>query len=138
MSIVVLVTGGRYYGCRRGNDVNSAVQISAMFDALDALHEGPRGPITLIRHGAAKGADHTAQWWADTHSVRTDPMPADWAAHGDAAGPMRNQAMASKTAAEPGDKLCLVAPGGRGTADCVRRARAVGIEIVEVEKGCAE
>ena len=29
--------------------------------------------------------------------------------------------------------LCLAAPGGRGTADCVERCRKAGIEVREVK-----
>jgi hypothetical protein len=74
-----------------------------------------------------------SRFWAQLEEVPTDPMPADWGERGPAAGPIRNTAMVAKTAAEPGDKAVVAAPGGRGTADCVRKARAAGLEIVEVK-----
>jgi hypothetical protein len=54
--------------------------------------------------------------------------PADWKAHGRAAGPIRNQRMIDEHRPE----LVVAAPGGRGTADMVRRARAAGIEVFEI------
>src|SRR5690606_30354012 len=53
--------------------------------------------------------------------------PADWRRHGRAAGPIRNQEMA-----DAGADLCIAFPGGRGTADMVRRARAAGIPVRSV------
>jgi predicted Rossmann-fold nucleotide-binding protein len=43
------------------------------------------------------------------------------------AGHYRNQEMA-----DTGADLCIAFPGGRGTADMVRRAAAAGIEIRRV------
>ncbi len=48
---------------------------------------------------------------------------ADWRTHGRAAGPLRNQEMIDEA-----DALAAF-NGGRGTADCVRRAKAKGIPI---------
>jgi hypothetical protein len=49
---------------------------------------------------------------------------ANWSRFGKMAGPERNQRIISASE-------CLVAfPGGRGTADCVRRAEAKGIAVI--------
>jgi len=52
---------------------------------------------------------------------------ANWAELGRKAGPIRNQQMLD----EGKPNLVVAFPGGRGTADIVRRARAAGIEVVE-------
>lgn len=65
---------------------------------------------------------------AKTLGWKVTPVPADWSL-GKKAGPLRNQRMIDM---KP-DKL-LRFPGGRGTADCERRARAAGIEVVMVEE----
>ena len=81
-----------------------------------------------IIHGGAKGADALAAEWADLFAVQAECFPADWDQHGRAAGPLRNARMI----AEGRPDLVLAFPGGRGTADMVRKAKAAGIEVREV------
>lgn len=106
----LIVCGGRDYG--------DGIHVWA---TLDALH-GER-PISIIVHGACKtGADKFAADWAKRRHVVEDRFPANWAAYGRAAGPIRNQQMADK-----GADAYLAFPGGTGTADMVRRAKAASI-----------
>jgi len=112
--ISVIVTGGRAYADR-----------ARVFAVLDAIHA--ETPIALLRHGCATGADALAQAWAEEH-VPQSYWPADWKKHGNAAGPIRNQAMV-----DAGADLVVAFPGGRGTVDCVRRARKAGIPVKEIE-----
>ena len=72
---------------------------------------------TLI-HGDARGADRMAAEVAPS-GVKIEAYPADWEAHGKAAGPIRNQRMLD----EGKPDLVLAFPGGTGTADMVRRAQ---------------
>lgn len=120
----VLVCGGRDYADR-----------DAVFRALDGLtgeitDETPLGTIDLVViHGACPtGADLWADEWAIINWSRFEEYPADWPKHGRAAGPIRNQRMID----EGRPDLVLAFPGGRGTADMVRRARAAGIEVREI------
>lgn len=115
----ILVCGGRHYEDRR-----------TIRDALVHAAEGADSPVTLV-HGAAPGADQVAasvaHWflgWA------TEAHPADWKRHGRAAGPIRNAEMAAA-----GADMCLAFPGGRGTADMVRRAEAAGIPVRRIGAG---
>lgn len=65
-----------------------------------------------------------ASWDGDVECV-----PADWATLGNRAGPIRNQAMV-----DLGDYLaCLAFPLGesRGTRDCMARAEAAGIPVLQ-------
>jgi hypothetical protein len=114
----VIVCGGRDY-----------MDWDAGFAALDKIHA--ETPIEFVFHGNARGADSIASAWASEpmrarRGVRNCPCPAQWAKHGKSAGPKRNQAMLGN-----GIDLVIAFPGGRGTADMVRRARAAGVSVVE-------
>ena len=114
MSARILVCGGRDY----------ADQAFA-FGVLDMLAE--RGPVNTIIQGGASGADKLARMWAITRNCHFDEYPADWQAHGRAAGPIRNQKML-----DDGKPTLVVAfPGGRGTADMIRRAVRAGVEVLD-------
>jgi hypothetical protein len=117
--VTVLVTGGR-----------SNTDREPLWSTLDSIHRGPRGPIRLLVHGAARGIDTTAARWAKARNVSVHPMPADLR-YGPAVGQFRNQAMVEFVLAQPGDRLCVWARGGTGTHDCIDRARAAGIELWE-------
>lgn len=110
----LLVTGGRDY-----SDRGTAF---AMLDKLDAEH-----CVDVVIHGAARGADTEAARWAAARNVPSWPFPADWS-KGKGAGIARNQDMLNQAA--PSHVLAF--PGGTGTADMVRRARAAGLPITEV------
>lgn len=85
--------------------------------------------ITTLIHGGAPGADALAATWAIEHDITCSTYVADWFKHGRAAGPIRNEAMLIE-----GRPDCVVAfPGGRGTADMVRRAKAAGVRVIEVQ-----
>jgi len=113
----VLVCGSRE-GC--GDDL--------VWNTLCRL-DAERGPFSVVIHGAARGADSEAMGWAQALDRKHLPMVADWRTHGKAAGPLRNARMI----AEGKPDLVIAFPGGKGTADCVRQARAAGIEIIEVK-----
>lgn len=78
-----------------------------------------------IIHGGADGADKLADEFADYAGHRTTVFKAEWAKHGKAAGPIRNQQMLD----EGKPSLVIAFPGGRGTADMVERARKANIPI---------
>lgn len=85
-------------------------------------------PWDIVITGGAPGADTIAICFA--RGIEADVMvfPADWANEGRAAGPKRNARML----AEGKPDFVLAFPGGRGTADMVRRAKAAGVPVVEV------
>lgn len=71
------------------------------------------------------GVDLAAKRWAQrTAGVTSEGWPAQWTAHGRAAGPARNEHMVSL-----GADFCLAfpAPGSRGTWDCLMKAAEAGI-----------
>lgn len=111
----VLVCGGRDY-CDQ----------SMVFGVLDMLAE-EQVINAVIQGDCPTGADKLARMWAISRNHHLDRYPADWSAHGRAAGPIRNQQMI-----DDGRPTLIVAfKGGRGTEDMVRRARAAAIPVQE-------
>jgi hypothetical protein len=85
-----------------------------------------------VRHGGARGVDtcvseHVTLCTAG--KIRVERWPADWGLHGKAAGAIRNRAM---LVGPPPADLVIAFPGGRGTANCVAQAEALGIRVVRV------
>lgn len=96
-------------------------------EVLDAIHKIT--PVTVLIHGNARGADELGGAWATGRGVKVWPVPANWKRDGRRAGPLRNQRMLGLN-----PELVVAFPGGRGTADMVRRAKAAGIEVIESEE----
>lgn len=114
----VLVCGGRAY--------NDHARVHAVLDKLHA-----EAGISLIIQGGARGADHFAWDWATDNSVSQQQFDADWENQGSFAGPARNKRMLE----EGRPDLVIAFPGGKGTADMVRKARRAGVEVVEISHG---
>jgi hypothetical protein len=116
--IRVLVCGGRDF-----------TGTAAVYRSLDALLR-EYGTVTVIE-GGARGADAIAAAWVSNPgnpgTVEHEQYPAEWDLLGYAAGPIRNQEMLDVGKPD----LVLAFPGGRGTADMVRRARKAGVEVIE-------
>lgn len=111
----VLVCGGRAF-----NDKG------AVFAALDAIHKDT--PIGTVITGGVSGADALARKWGCKNARLISTFHPDWEKLGKAAWPARNQQMID--VGKP--NLVVAFPGGADAADCVRRARAAGIEVREV------
>lgn len=118
MTTTYLICGGRDFADR-------ALFEGAMRDLI--LHPED----CVIVHGAARGADTLADGWARARSIAVYACPADWEAHGKAAGWIRNQDMLEQFKPD----VVIAFPGGRGTADMVKRARKAGVVVVEVKGG---
>ena len=112
----VLVCGGRKF---------SDYQLLAQ--TLDALHA--ERPISLIIHGAARGADTLAHEWAAHNRVNIDFYRADWNKYKKAAGPIRNTRMLM----DGKPQLVVAFEGGDGTADMIEQARAAGVTVKVIE-----
>jgi ABC-type Fe3+-hydroxamate transport system substrate-binding protein len=69
--------------------------------------------------------------WARTHSIPNYKFPADWIKYGKSAGPKRNMEMI--LSAKP--DLVVAFPGSKGTADMISKAKAAGIEVLEINDG---
>lgn len=114
--IVVLVCGGRDFS--EPEIINSV---------LDGLHRAQ--PIGLLVQGGAQGADWCAMTWAVQRGIDVATFPALWGFYGKSAGRRRNAVMAKYIKYD----LCVVFPGGGGTADMVRKAKAAKVPIMRVK-----
>jgi hypothetical protein len=112
----LLVCGGRDFS----DTVNANKVLDAMHRALG---------IDVVIEGDARGADRIAGYWARRNRIDNLKFPADWNAHGRAAGAIRNQQMLDE--GRPSHVLAF--PGGRGTADMVRRAKAAGVQVITAQ-----
>jgi hypothetical protein len=113
----IVVCGGRDY-----------LDHAELFAVLDRLHAEKR--ISFLAHGCCRGADLLADQWAKERGIKARGFAANWSYYGAAAGPRRNAKMLDEFAPQ----LVVAFPGTRGTADCIRKARDRGIEVLEV--GC--
>lgn len=115
----ILVTGSRD---RNDRGVMRAV--------LTALWAAPEYRDAVLVHGACPtGADEICRQEWERLGGTTEPHPAQWDVHGKAAGPIRNQQMV-----DLGADVCLAfpLPNSRGTVDCMGRAGAAGIPVVQL------
>jgi hypothetical protein len=114
----VLVCGGREYRNR-----------TLVFATLSVVQ--PK----RIAEGGARGADALAREWAaqSVAAVQCDTFAADWTTDGKAAGVIRNGRMLR----EFKPTLVVAFPGGKGTADMVRRAERAGVPVIKITDGSA-
>ena len=115
--LTVIVCGGR--------DFWKPEVVNATLSALQAA----RGPFYAVIHGNAAGADRLGGIWARQNNVREWPVPAEWRKHGHAAGPIRNKNMLGMS-----PDLVVAFPGGKGTRNMVKQARAAAVEVIEVPR----
>jgi hypothetical protein len=113
--MVILVCGGRTYNNKE-----------KIYEVLSSIHKDKS--ITVLIHGAAKGVDTIAGYWARENNIKEKQYPALWNTYGKAAGVIRNQEMLD----EEDIDLLVSFPGGKGTADMKKRAKYKGVEIKEV------
>lgn len=109
----VLVCGGRDY-----RDFDFVCKV------LNELHESG-DPITEILYGGANGADTMAASWAISKGIDRTKYDANWELYGASAGPRRNQQMVD---AKP--DLVVAFPGGKGTADLIKKANAKLLQVM--------
>ncbi len=117
MSYRMIVCGGRDYADR-----------AFVFETLDAVVAN--GAEVHIIQGGAEGADALAREWAQDRCVPFTTFPANWRKFGKRAGPIRNENML----AESDPHVVVAFPGGKGTADMIRRSVAVGVPVEQPHK----
>lgn len=111
----LLVCGGRDF-----------INWGLLKNTLNRVHA--KRPITLLIHGAARGADALAGRWADENGIECTPYPADWERYRNRAGPIRNAQMLRETQPE----LVIAFPGGSGTQDMITRALDAATPVLAV------
>ena len=112
----IVITGGRdYKNQQQFNDI------------LDLVR-----PDFIAVGDCPTGADAFARDWIKENlfaGVRL--YVADWNKFGRAAGPIRNREMLE---CSKDFDFVLAFPGGKGTNDCVRQARQVGLTVLRIEE----
>jgi len=111
----VLVCGGRNY--------DDWERVAEVLNKLDR-----EAGIDAIIQGGAGGADRCAKNWAYQAGINCQTYEADWESYGSFAGPKRNAEMLAHSQPD----LVIAFPGGRGTADMVRKARKAGVDTIEI------
>lgn len=139
----VLVCGGRNYGYVPSGVTKwtpayyQALRVADQERATLEVELSRLARPTLIIHGEAHGADELAAQWARRNDVADLGFRANWYPHGAgrnrgpldrSAVPRRNQRMID----EGKPDFIIAFPGGSGTADMVRRARAANVEVIEI------
>jgi hypothetical protein len=127
----VLVCGGRYFAWHPpgspGSDPILAERDRLLLRrTLDELRDDLG--IECVIHSDLTGVGRAARDWARRHSIADAAYPANLTRYGPAAGSMRNTAML----AEGKPKLVIAFKGGKGTADMVAKAEAIGIKVRKV------
>lgn len=111
----VLVCGGRKYS-----------NMSRIFCTLNAIHA--IRPILEVIEGGATGADSIAGNWAKMYGEKLTVVLPDYRKHDPKVAPLiRNSQMA-----ELNPDLLIAFPGGSGTADMIKKAKARHIPILEI------
>lgn len=125
----ILITGSRYFA-----DVALAERtVHDVLHELEARFSIYPHEIVVV-HGGAKGADTVVGDLFAAAGCVVEVHRADWQRHGRAAGPIRNQRLV-----ELGADVVLAFPATTqpsvGTRDCVRRARAAHIPVMNMTGG---
>lgn len=115
--MLVIIAGGRDYQFSESD-----------YGLLDALHS--EHGFTCVITGGSRGADAGAKEWARTRRVLQVVCHANWRRLGKGAGPVRNQQMIDHVLDFSMDRLLIAFPGGKDTADIIRRAKIAGFQVV--------
>lgn len=107
----VIVCGGRDFANR-----------AYVWSKLDQVHA--KTAITSLMQGGAAGVDRLAAEWRVAKGIPGFVCRPDWEKHGKAAGPIRNARML-----EWKPDLVVSFPGGRGTQDMIKQAKAAGVPV---------
>jgi len=107
----IIVTGGRTYSNK-----------NTLWKTLDSF-----SPTEIIQ-GGADGADLLAKSYALEKGIKCTTYNAEWNKYGLSAGPKRNKKMCK----ENQDAILVAFKGGKGTANCIKEAQALGMKVFEV------
>lgn len=131
----ILVTGSR--------DLQDRALVYGALQGVLTEWFGPRtrenslpwlGKVVIVHGACPTGADMFALDFAISRLIDDEPHPAQWGAHGRAAGPIRNREMVAA-----GADLCLAFPleESRGTEGTINLALAAGIPVRRIVKADA-
>ncbi len=118
--VSILICGGRNY---------SQAAVWNWLESTLYAELPPSSRVTKVVHGGASGADKGGANWGLSENAKVICYAANWKRFGKRAGPLRNQRMLD----EGKPDFVVAFPGGRGTADMVRRAQTAGVPVIEVQ-----
>lgn len=111
-----------------GRDYQDAERVDAILSRLHAERT-----IVCIIEGGARGADTLARQWARANGIQVRTFRAQWRKSDGSldrsAGPRRNAEMLKLGLPD----AVVAFPGGDGTADMVKQARAAGLRPWEIK-----
>ena len=123
----VIVAGSRNLEVTK-HQVMCAVCLLPSFDKFEQAINDYHIHLEFVSGACPTGPDQVAIEIAEECEITLKEFPADWTAHGKAAGPIRNRQMAEYASA-----LVLLWNGSsRGSANMLKEAKAAGLEIVQV------
>jgi hypothetical protein len=85
-------------------------------------------PVSLVIHGACRGADVRGEWAARFLGIPFQPFPAEWKKYGLAAGPIRNRQMLVEGKPDLVMAFHDNLKNSKGTRDMLARADKASIE----------
>lgn len=128
----IAVTGGRDHRLTEGES-------EELYRIILGCLGHPKVSGVVLLHGDCRGVDRDCARYADKWGVQEVPYEAPWdwvkqltrsnvipGGTKKPAGPLRNWIMVKAA------DLLVAFPGGRGTANCIKQARELGVEVVEV------
>ncbi len=80
----------------------------------------------MVIEGGARGADRLCRLWCREKGIHVATVEALWDFYDNGAGPIRNSAMLQLK-----PDIVLAFPGGNGTKDMVKKAKAAGLTVIE-------
>lgn len=132
----VLVCGGRTY--ENEKKVNETLDLIHFLVGISVVVHGDAGKFydapdyayvpDAELPGWWAGADKLAAHWAHVQGVAEKFYKPNWKEYGRKAGPFRNQTMLDTEKPD----VVIAFPGGKGTADMVKRAKVGGYKVFEV------
>lgn len=109
-------------GCRDFNDYE------LLKEKCDYFLQDEKKEDVVIISGHASGADALGERYAQERGFQLETYPADWKAHGRAAGPIRNARMASAANA----LIAFWDGKSRGTKNMIETAKNHNLKVVVV------
>lgn len=111
----IIFSGGRNY--------NGYIKVGAIVKCLN--------PQQIIVGDCPTGLDSYVLQWANQLNIPIKIYEAEWDKFGKSAGPRRNRKMCEDNRFL---SVLIAFPGGRGTENCIKEAKELGIHVLRVDE----
>jgi hypothetical protein len=124
-----------FTGSRKWAGIYAEARAGEVLARLETFAVAIGSPLVIVHGNYHEGLDAVVDRWAIRHGYVPEHFDAKWETYGLAAGPIRNQEMV-----DAGADMCLgfPLPGGRGTQDCMNRARLARIPTFTIAWNATE